>query len=428
MNANKDDNFVYCTPYLDEITRIRKGTNYRFDEPEYFIVDKSTGDYINTTKIDCFEDMLANSKDIAVSHTTFLNATDKTIQLIEDGEYTLILDEALEAVQEFNDIQTVDDRQAMNADDIKTLIEGNFIYIDNNGKVSWTGNKREQESKFREVQRMADLGRLYIARNKLLVTVFPPEMFSAFKKVYILSYMINAEIIIPYFKLFGIEYQKSSITKDENTGLYKLIPYSIDQDIEYRKRLKNLVNLCEKEKINNTTRTLSKRWFETNKNSKQNGIEKLKKDIKHFWRCCVPNARATNGDIMWTTYKDFRKSISIPRYNIIRQITKKEMNDLSPNELKELEKKLNCFVPCNTKATNLYSDRWALVYACRLSRNPYIDSLFEDFGINPNSDLYGLSSLIQWINRSRLRNGEPIELYIPSSKLKKQFSDWLNCK
>ena len=43
-----------------------------------------------------------------------------------------------------------------------------------------------------------------------------------------------------------------------------------------------------------------------------------------------------------------------------------------------------------------------------------------------NEDLYSLSELIQWIYRSRIRNGEKINLYIPSKRMRELLIDWLN--
>ena len=43
----------------------------------------------------------------------------------------------------------------MSDDDVSALIEGGFIQIAERGKVTWIGNKREADSKFREVERLA---------------------------------------------------------------------------------------------------------------------------------------------------------------------------------------------------------------------------------------------------------------------------------
>ena len=432
MNLHEEESYIYCTPFLAEVDRIKSNTKHgRFTEPEYYVVDESTGEFINTTKLDSFETLLASNKDIAVSHSTFLNATPETIQLIKDGEYTLILDESLDAVQEFNNIQPVsaDCRQTMSGDDINMLVENKIITVGEYGKVTWCGHNRQPESKFREVERMAELGRLYLSRDKFLVAIFPPEMFSAFKKVYVLSYMIDAEILKYYFQLFGIEYDKASIEKDADS--YKLVPYNTEADFQFRERCRELVHVCNEERLTECKRSLSKSWFDKNSKRKPGeecGIDRLKKDVQSFYRTCVPSAKASHNDVMWTCPKDYKKRLAVDKYKIVRSISNEDKKELSSEGIKHLERKLDCFVPCNARATNDFRERWALAYCCKLQRNPYIDALFTDHGIPVDTDAYSLASLIQWICRSRLRDGKPIELYLPSTQLRKLFLDWMNCK
>lgn len=425
INKHEDESYIYCTPFLSEVSRVKAETRHgRFVEPEYYIKDDQTGEFVNTSKIDCFESLLAANKDIAVSHSTFLNATPDTIQLISDGDYTLILDEALNAVEDFNNIQSVeaDARQSMESDDIATLIEGNFIKIGEHGKVMWSGNRREYNSKFREVERLAKLGRLYLSRGKFLVTVFPPEMFSAFKKVHVLTYMLESEILQYYFELFGIEYTKCSIQKENDE--YSLTPYSNAYDLQFRRSCNNLIHLCDKPKLIEPKRSLSKSWYE--KNLRTGGITLLKKNLSSYFKTCVPTARASHFDVMWTCPKDYKGMLSIENYKYAGSITKEDREKKSAKELKELALKLDCFVPCNSRATNIYRERWALAYCSNLQRNPYIDGFFTSQGISVDVDAFKISSLIQWICRSRLRDGAPIELYIPSTQLRKMFIQWLD--
>ena len=393
-------------------------------EPEYYIIDQQTGEFVNTSKIGCFESLLAANKDIAVSHSTFLNATPDTIQLIRDGDYTLILDEALNAVEDFNNIQPVeaDIRQSMTSDDIATLIEGNFIKIGEHGKVMWHGNKRNHDSKFREVERLAELGRLYLSREQFLVTVFPPEMFSAFKKVYVLTYMLESELLQYYFQLFGIGYNKCSIQKE--IGEYLLTPYNSIYDIQFRRKCKDLIHLCDKAKLIEPKRNLSKSWYAHN--VKTGGVTQLRKDLLSYYRSCVPNAKASHFDVMWTCPKDYKSMLSNKNYQYAGVITKEDREQKSPEKLKELELRLDCFVPCNSRATNIYRERWALAYCSNIQRNPYIDGFFTSQGIAVDIDAFKISSLVQWICRSRLRDGEPIELYIPSTQLRRLFIQWLD--
>lgn len=122
IKEHTEDSFVYCTPFLDEIERIRRACGKsRFREPNNY----------ESTKIENFNELLAVGTDIAVTHSTFINATAETKELIEQGEYTMLLDEALEVVVDFNKITSVEraPEQRVSAGDIRMMKDQGLIHI-----------------------------------------------------------------------------------------------------------------------------------------------------------------------------------------------------------------------------------------------------------------------------------------------------------
>lgn len=397
---------------MDEIARIREACGYhRFKEPLPY----------NGTKIDDFNDLLAKGESVAVSHVTFLNATPETIEAIREGGYTLILDEVLDVVCEFNKIQSVEDspEQAIKTGDISMLFDKRLIEIEDGYKVKWCGGEYGREFKFYELMRMAKLGRLYYARDSLFVATYPPEIFRAFEDVLILTYMFDGSVLKPYFSLFELSFFMCSIVKDKN--IYSIIPYSDTLDKEFRQHFKALVSICENKGLHKK-RTLSVSWF---KSASPDSLKQLKNDIGTYYNRVLKNAKASNGDIMWTCPADFKTKLSGKGYTYSRPMTKKE-KELPERERKEVEKRLSCFVPCNSKATNIYGNRWALAYCINMSQNPLIIGFFEDCGVEFDRNAYALSCLIQWMCRSRVRNGQPISIYIPSKRMRDLLIEWMS--
>lgn len=116
MCRNTEREYIYCTPFLDEITRIRNACgNDRFYEPVNY----------DCSKIDNFNELLQARCSVAVTHSTFLNTTLETIDYISSGKYVLILDEVLDVVQQFNDTQFVqsDIKQQISDADIEMLMQ-----------------------------------------------------------------------------------------------------------------------------------------------------------------------------------------------------------------------------------------------------------------------------------------------------------------
>lgn len=430
INDNNEESYIYCTPFLDEIERVRKscGNYNRFLEPTPY----------NCTKIDNFNKLLASGNDIAVTHTTFLNATPETLELIRTGNYTLIIDEVLDVVTDFNKVQSVENasRQSVSKADIKFLLDNQVIQIEKDNRVVWCGGEYGDDYKFSEVQRFAKLNRLYCIDDKLLLAVFPSEMFKCFNEVYILTYMFGGSIFKYYLDLFNIEYELKSVSKDDKSGRYSLIDYVSSYDVKLRSRCKELITICDNPDMNNyKSNALSKTWYDNSKND--NRLKKLKDNVYNYFRRYLKNAKASNGDIMWTCFGEYENKIKGQGYTRIRGLTEQEKK-FSKEKKENIEKELSCFVPCNAKATNIYRKRWALAYCVNMYFNPMIRRFFTDSNdervknglheILPNEDLYALSCLIQWIFRSRIRDGKPIEIYIPNKRMRGLLLDWINCK
>jgi len=428
INAHEDESYIFCTPFLGEITRIRQscGLFSRFKEPLPY-----TG-----TKIDDFNNLLSTGVDIAVTHTTFLNATPETLEAIRTGDYTLIIDEVLDVITDFNTVQTVAEtpRQKVSKDDLKMLIENHLIEIGSDYKVTWCGNEYGADCKFSEVERFAKLNRLYCVDGRLLLTVFPPEMFSCFKQVYILTYMFQSSMFKYYFDLFGIEYTLLNVAKQGDK--YYLQPYSATYDVEFRYRCKELISICDNPKMNQyRTNALSKSWYENSRTDDR--LHELRNNLAHYFTRYLKGASASNGDIMWTTYSDYEQSLKGKGYTRTRNLTEQERR-CSPEAKKMIEQELSCFVPCNSRATNIYRNRWALGYCVNMHFNPMLRRFFTDNNqsriekglepILPNDDLYALSCLLQWLFRSRIRSGQPISIYIPSRRMRQLLIDWLDGK
>lgn len=444
INENPNESFVFCTPYLTEIQRIisscknPNGTN-RFYEPKQY----ETG-----RKIDGFNTLLDEGADIAVTHSTFLNATPDTLDFIRRGNYTLFVDEVLDTIIEFNDAQSVEEsggRQMIQKGDLDFLFQNNLIEVGHDYKVTWTGKDTEAgEHKFSKVRQYADLGRLYCVRNKLMMLVFPPEIFSCFKKVYLMTYLHDGTMFPSYLEYFRLPYGLATIQRDAENH-YRLAEYSPTSDYEFRRRCCELIHICDNERLNGgyEKTSLSMSWFERQskdkavQNPQNKTLAQLKTDLAHFLTKCVPDAKASNGDIMWTAPKEYVGNLKGKGYTSIRALTREERT-LPPERLNKLEMSLSCFVVQNARATNDYGKRWVLAYCVNKYYNRLTKGFFEDrnaeridngyLPLHLDEDKYALASLIQWVFRSRIRNGQPIWVYVPSSRMRELLKAWLVCK
>jgi len=262
MNDSPDESYIYCTPFLDEIERVKKATS----------IDITAPDYKGGRKIDDFNSLLMSGRNIALTHSTFSNSNSETIEYLTEGNYTLILDEVLDILIRFNDVCNDNLTKA----DIKLLFNEKFIETDEYGKVYWIKDSYPT-SKYSNVERLAKNGNLFYLDKTMLVWQFPAHIFHLFKKVYVLTYLFEGSFLKPFFEYHNIDYEIVGLTKDEN-GIYRTCQYN--RDIEAQARYKELITIYENPKLNNyKASSLSKTWYDRQKPSE---IKQLQLNIFNF--------------------------------------------------------------------------------------------------------------------------------------------------
>lgn len=411
INTVQNEKIIYCTPFLSEIERIReKCFNRYFYEP----VGK---------KIDSFNNLLQDGENIAVTHCTFSHATAETYEAIRANEYTLILDEVIDVITPYADAT----QDTIGEKDIAHLLNDGYITIDDNTKnIAWTG--REAPEKYEKFSRTANQGNLYYLNNKLLVWVFPPELFRIFKHVYIMTYMFNGSILSSYFKYNQLDYKLCGVENDENG--YHLTEWHSQR--EEQKAFKHLIEILDNPKLNAYNDTaLSSTWYDKQHKRKNKEIKRLQKNTYNYFKNLV-GAKST--EIMWAAPKKYERDLQGKGYTLTRRINNDDRTQLTKEELEKLKKTLPCFVPSNARATNDYAERCVLAYLCNVYPHPMFKQFFatmgEIKGINSriDDDYYALSYMLQWIWRSQIRNGKPIKIYIPSTRMRSLLLLWLNGK
>lgn len=376
LNAHAKDNYLYITPFLSEIDRIVSATpNKRFVTPE----NKGQG------KLSSLNEYLRNEDDIASTHELFKHLNEDSRQAICESHYTLILDEVLEVISPYN----------LKSGDLQLLLDGEWISIDQDGFLVWNEEKSGYDSTFEEVKILAENHSLVCVNNTILLWRYPPDVFKIFDKVYILTYLFESSILCAYFKYNEIPYQKKSVTFTEDS--YTLTDFRKFNASVFRPFI-NIYEGTLNTNIPQKRSCMSKQWFVSPENKRY--IKKLKDNMFNYFHNILG---AKSEDIMWTCFKDDEPRLKGSGYS-------------------------KSHVACNCRSTNDYATRHNLAYVVNRYMNPGIPAYFAQKDIIIDNDLYALSEMIQWIWRSAIRNGEEINLYIPSERMRGLLKDWLDDK
>ncbi len=394
----KQEKFIYVTPFLNEVERIQNATNIDFVEPEAV---KGYG-----TKMKHFQALIMTGRSIVTTHELFKKLDLDTLDTIEEMGYTLIMDEVANVLQQYE----------ITKSDIEMLIGQKTIAIGEKGKVKWLDNN--YKGKFSDMKILADSDNLILQNGVAMFWTMNTRAFEAFDEVYILTYLFDGQTQCNYYKANDIKFKKFSVQKVN--GRYKLIDYN--PQIEPRRKYYDLLNVYEdpenarKSPLNSNfdTRTrindrqkrtqLSTSWF---KNASKEDLIKINNNLRNYFRTVVPTE---NDKIFWTTIKEFAPLLK----NAKCKFNKKD------------DRTKDNFVSINARATNEYANRISMAYVYNRFINPMERNFFGEFDVEVNEDLLAVSDLIQFIFRGCIRNGEPMNCYIPSERMRSLLKQWAN--
>lgn len=380
FGENSKKKFIYVTPFLNEVKRIKKEVfNRKFIEPDAM---KGQG-----SKLKHFKKLIQNGHDIVTTHALFSLIDDEVEMLFKSYDYVLILDEVFNVIEEVK----------IGKDDIKILLE-NYISVDINGKVNWI-YKGNYDGRYDDIRSLALNDSLYTyGNNEFYYQCFPYKIFDIFEQTYILTYQFKYQIQKYYYDLFNIKYEYKSVEKINQK--YEIINYK--ENYEKIAEFKQLINIYEGKmnqnyytKANKYNTELSYSWY---LKATDVQINQLKRNIENYFTKIL---KVKSENTIWSCYKKDKSKLKGKGYT-------------------------KSWTPYNLRATNDYKDRNALAYMCNLYMNPFEQRFFSTYGVTIDNDGLALSTLLQWIFRSAIRDGKPINIYIPSSRLRTLLNKYLN--
>ena len=241
--ADETKKFIYVTPFLDEVERVKNSvTERKFHSPDV--------KYGEGSKYEHFKKLITAVENIVTTHALFSRADNDLIERLQYENYTLIIDEVMEVLNQVN----------LKKSDIQNLIESKLIQVNEDKSITWIGDPK-YDGRFNDVKDFAFSENLFIVRDMAIVWNFPAKIFDAFDEVYILTYMFNGQLQKYYYDFHGVQYVYYSIHNSE------LVPFT--REYENREQLKKLIDIYEGKLnlIGEKPTNFSVSWFKKNKSS-----------------------------------------------------------------------------------------------------------------------------------------------------------------
>lgn len=396
--ADVDQRFIYITPFLPEVNRVIKEVAEKtegrrtFEQPEPELGKGSKLTHLKT--------LIAEGVDIASTHALFQKADAELIDLLTGYGYTLILDEVMDCVETARNIKP---------SDIIRLIGNGDIVIDDNNRVTWAGHPLD-DSRYQDIREYAQAGNLFFHRGAFLVWAFPPAVFHAVDSVIVMTYLFRGQVQRYYFDLFKFDCEYKAVRKVDTR--YELAEY--DRKAERREDMFALMNVYEGKlnNIGNNKNALSSTKL-TNAKKKNSGLLKQIQDNLYNFFQNIANAK--KDEVYYSTLNEVADKIQPKGYKMTAA-DKKAAEAVPP--------KSPPMISINARATNNHGEKRAIAYVYNRFNMPDINAFFQDNDVTIDEELFAASDLLQWIYRSRIRNGQPIDVYIPSYRMRNLLYSW----
>ena len=357
----------------------------------------------------------------------------KTFELIKEYGYELILDEELDCIEShtitrsdanllLSDSREIDqsyEENSKNGDSktdspkqqtIKkksgksrkepTKEERKTISVAEDGRVSWLDS--EYTGRLNTTKHFIENGTIFALSKEKYVWLLSTDLMECFENITIITYLYNYSLLYEYLKLKGYTHEFFYVKNGE------IIPGFTDYTNELAE-IRSKINIYEGSlnNIGDHKSALSVGWYRDNSSS-----GKMDALLKNGYNYLHNRVHSDVSMAMWSVFKGSDGVDKVSRTKVKRN---RVIKDYASSEL-----------PCNARASNDYRERTNLAYLCNLFLHPFQTEYFSMNDVQIDVNGIALSRLVQWVWRSAIREGKPINLYLPSSRMRKLFISWLN--
>ncbi|KAB2892235.1 MAG: hypothetical protein F9K32_00570 [Desulfobulbaceae bacterium] len=416
MIKNHSEKYVVVLPLLSEVERYRIALK---DHRAVYAPDPEEIDSPTIqTKLDAFKERLKNGAEVIVTtHALFSLWDQECFDHIKDHGYICILDETVDLVQETH-IKNDDYQMLLNSGYIE---EESYQGNENLKSIHSTPKTSMYDGEFSGFIKHALLNNLIRMDGNICIRTIKPENIIAFRHCYVLTYMYPGSQMDCWFKLYGVEVNHKTLVRDalmgdlhlaDHPGFYSGAQFADLITLERSQKMLEVGARTRKKTIplsNNDFGSMDHRRWEQLANNLVNFARH--KTLKFINDAIGDDVSHPGYYLLWTVKNQFRSKFEEKlRYRQVPGFDGPERE---------------IFLPHNSRATNDYAHKACLAYMTTPMLRVPIAKFFKSCGLDFNDELFMLSTLLQWVWRSRIRNLQEILLYIPSEPLRCLFSQWM---
>ena len=378
-----DRKYLVIVPLLTEVNRVIEWSKSTpFQQPH-------ANDNDALTKTESLESMLLQGQNIATTHSLH----ERLVPLARQGllsDYDIIIDEVPEVVR------SVSSKSKVSIEEF--YLNTGYMTVDTGtGQVRptnkwWSMRDDVDDTLSATILNYANTGCLYLLECHLFIWAMPKELLTAGRTTTILTYKSEGSVLSSYLKKLDIPVE---VTNDNQ------------REEAFRKKAAELITIKDITALSKISLSHSGQLAGM---SKSNYCRTVVNALKNLRGRQLKDVPAEN--ILITCAKDgwYKKG----NVDVAGPFASGSKLFQGANWVAKI-----------TRGTNKYAHCSHLVYLYDQHMNPMVARWLED-NSREFDDAYALTELIQWVWRSRVRNGQPITLYLPSPRMRRLMEEWLS--
>ena len=385
QSLNAEELFLVVVPLKSEVRRVLESVaSLGFEEPLEVMTD-------DRTKRSALVHLVNQRKSIVTTHKLYSEIGYLCSMGLLD-EYKIIIDEVPEAVTA---VATISKRSAE-----EFYLRTGYLSVDDNGLCSTTPKWEEKKNEVSDtlnpkIMASAEGGNLYLTPQGTFIMALPEMLFYRCSSLTVLTYMSEGSYFRKYMDRIGVRYD---------------VLHSEEHETTFKEKARNLITFADASVLENVNFTYNKQ-MEVKEGSKIckkvcSALKNLRQ--RQFRGTPLTDIMVTSAEKNWRDQKAHKKGqLKLQGYAKSTGLGRVH------------------WVANQTRGTNDYVNCSHIVYLYDKHPQPPI-AQWLNASTKAFSEAFALTELIQWVWRSRIRQSEPITLYLPSPRMKRLLLDWLN--
>lgn len=335
------------------------------------------------------KELLSDGVNVALTRSQFEHMDGEALHLCRTGGYSLILDDDLEVLRKLK--MTKRERTA-----VLDMTRAN-----RKGRLEWKDWK--YDGPLNPVKEMADHGELFLFNNSLAMYRNAARL-DRFREAWILTHMFDGSLMRPWLECSDFAWMPGGVARDRDGPVLMKCPCRpLHTWRSWQIQIMGEApDMKRHERFNapgEAYSALTERWYRHVGNGEK-PMRLLRDGLSSLFR---GGSGTVLAERLWTTFPGQRKRLTAGDKN-----------------------RIGSYVPLDEPDAENHGEVRVFGYLANRFLDNFTENWFEAHEVETDTDAWALREVTRLVMQTRIRHGDSVFCYIPSSRMRYMFMDWLD--